>query len=60
MARGPMMRYLVLATDYDGTLATHGHVDEPVWAAIRRLRDSGRLRPVREGKGSHGAVYAKA
>jgi hydroxymethylpyrimidine pyrophosphatase-like HAD family hydrolase len=36
------MRYLVLATDYDGTLATHGHVDESVWAAIRRLRDSGR------------------
>ena len=36
------MRYLVLATDYDGTLAHHGHVDEPVWAAIRRLRESGR------------------
>src|SRR5262245_3439313 len=36
------MRYFVLATDYDGTLARRGHVDEPVWAAIRRLRDSGR------------------
>jgi len=36
------MRYLVLATDYDGTLATHGHVDDAVWAAVRRLRDSGR------------------
>jgi hydroxymethylpyrimidine pyrophosphatase-like HAD family hydrolase len=36
------MRYLVLATDYDGTLARHGHVDEPVWRAIRRLRESGR------------------
>jgi HAD superfamily hydrolase (TIGR01484 family) len=36
------MRYLVLATDYDGTLAKHGHVEEPVWAAIRRLRESGR------------------
>lgn len=36
------MRYLVLATDYDGTLAKHGHVDDAVWAAVRRLRDSGR------------------
>jgi hydroxymethylpyrimidine pyrophosphatase-like HAD family hydrolase len=36
------MRYLVLATDYDGTLAHHGHVDEPVWTAIRRVRESGR------------------
>lgn len=36
------MRYLVLATDYDGTLASHGHVDDSVWAAVRRLRDSGR------------------
>jgi|SRR5262245_10245508 len=36
------MPYLVLATDYDGTLARHGHVDEPAWAAIRRLRQSGR------------------
>jgi len=36
------MRYLVLATDYDGTLAKNGHVEEPDWAAIRRLRESGR------------------
>lgn len=36
------MRYLVLATDYDGTLARHGHVDDTVWAAIRRARESGR------------------
>jgi hydroxymethylpyrimidine pyrophosphatase-like HAD family hydrolase len=36
------MRYLVLATDYDGTLAKHGHVDGSVWAAVRRLRESGR------------------
>ena len=36
------MRYFVLATDYDGTLARLGHVEEPVWTAIRRLRDSGR------------------
>ena len=36
------MRYLVLATDYDGTIARHGHVDDAVWAALRRLRQSGR------------------
>jgi hypothetical protein len=37
------MRYLVLATDYDGTLARQGHVHDAVWQAIRRLRESGRL-----------------
>src|SRR5262245_47994576 len=36
------MRFHVLATDYDGTLADRGHVDDPVWAAIRRLRETGR------------------
>jgi HAD superfamily hydrolase (TIGR01484 family) len=36
------MRYLVLATDYDGTIAKYGHVDDATWAAIRRLRESGR------------------
>jgi hydroxymethylpyrimidine pyrophosphatase-like HAD family hydrolase len=36
------MRYLVLATDYDRTLARHGHVEDAVWAAIRRLKESGR------------------
>src|SRR5262245_18909310 len=36
------MRYLILATDYDGTLARLGHVEPPVWDAIRRLRESGR------------------
>src|SRR5262245_66326642 len=36
------MRFLVLATDYDGTLAKNGHVEEPVWTAIRRLREAGR------------------
>lgn len=35
-------RYLVLVTDYDGTIATHGTVPDVVLAAIRRLRDSGR------------------
>jgi hydroxymethylpyrimidine pyrophosphatase-like HAD family hydrolase len=36
------MRYLVLAADYDGTLATHGTVDEATLEALRRLRASGR------------------
>ena len=36
------MRYFALATDFDGTLATHGHVDEASIAALRRLAASGR------------------
>src|SRR5437899_10628904 len=36
------MRYLVLACDFDGTLAHDGHVEEPVTAALQRLRASGR------------------
>jgi hydroxymethylpyrimidine pyrophosphatase-like HAD family hydrolase len=36
------MRYLVLVTDYDGTLATDGAVDEPTLSALERLRMSGR------------------
>jgi HAD superfamily hydrolase (TIGR01484 family) len=36
------MRYLALATDYDGTLALHGRVDEPTLAALDRLLASGR------------------
>jgi HAD superfamily hydrolase (TIGR01484 family) len=36
------MRYLALATDYDGTLATHGQADPAALAAIERLRVSGR------------------
>jgi hydroxymethylpyrimidine pyrophosphatase-like HAD family hydrolase len=36
------MRYLALATDYDGTLAHDGHVDRPMLAALDRLRASGR------------------
>lgn len=36
------MRYLALATDYDGTIAHDGVVDAPTVAALRRLRDSGR------------------
>ena len=31
----------VLATDYDGTIAHHGKVDEPTLAALRRVRDAG-------------------
>ncbi|MCO6411112.1 MAG: HAD-IIB family hydrolase [Thiogranum sp.] len=36
------MRYLVLATDYDGTLASEGRVSEATIAALERLRVSGR------------------
>lgn len=36
------MRYLALATDYDGTLATHGQVDQTTLDALKRLRESGR------------------
>jgi HAD superfamily hydrolase (TIGR01484 family) len=36
------MRYHALAADYDGTLAHHGKIEEPTWAALRRFKDSGR------------------
>jgi hydroxymethylpyrimidine pyrophosphatase-like HAD family hydrolase len=36
------MRYLALASDYDGTLASVGVVDAPTLAALERLRASGR------------------
>src|SRR5918997_4364845 len=35
------MRYHALATDYDGTIAHDGIVDEPTVAALRRARDAG-------------------
>src|SRR5262245_40948279 len=39
---GKPMRYLALAVDYDGTLATRGRVDAPTAAALERVRASGR------------------
>ena len=36
------MRYLVLATDFDGTLARDGRIEEATWAGLERLRQSGR------------------
>ena len=36
------MRYQALACDYDGTIATHGRVDEQTVAALQRLKASGR------------------
>jgi phosphoglycolate phosphatase (TIGR01487 family) len=36
------MRYLALATDYDGTLAHDGRVSEEALDALRRLKESGR------------------
>jgi HAD superfamily hydrolase (TIGR01484 family) len=36
------MRYLALASDYDGTLAHDGHVDDAIIRALERLVHSGR------------------
>ncbi len=36
------MRFLVLASDYDETLAHHGRLDEKTMAALSRLLASGR------------------
>lgn len=36
------MRFLLLATDYDGTLASDGKVNDQTPAALERLRGSGR------------------
>ncbi len=36
------MYYRAFATDYDGTIATHGIVDDATLAALSRVRDSGR------------------
>jgi hydroxymethylpyrimidine pyrophosphatase-like HAD family hydrolase len=36
------MRFLALACDYDGTLATDGQIDEATVRALKRLRESGR------------------
>ena len=38
----PVVRYHALAADYDGTLAHHGLIEDLTWAALRKLRDSGR------------------
>lgn len=36
------MRYLAVATDFDGTLAHNGRVTDDTWTAVARLRESGR------------------
>jgi HAD superfamily hydrolase (TIGR01484 family) len=36
------MRFHVLAADYDGTLAHRGRIDDATYAALRKLRESGR------------------
>ncbi|HYC72082.1 MAG TPA: HAD-IIB family hydrolase [Opitutaceae bacterium] len=36
------MRFLALATDYDGTIAHHGHVNAATLAALERAREAGR------------------
>lgn len=37
-----IMRYVAFATDYDGTLAKNGQVDQTTLAALKRLQESGR------------------
>ena len=37
------MRYLAFATDYDGTLASHGSVPAAALDALKRVRESGRM-----------------
>jgi phosphoglycolate phosphatase (TIGR01487 family) len=37
-----MKRFLVLASDYDGTLASGGTVKEPTWEALQKFKASGR------------------
>jgi hydroxymethylpyrimidine pyrophosphatase-like HAD family hydrolase len=36
------MKYLLLATDYDGTIASQGQVDDATLAALERIKGSGR------------------
>ena len=36
------MHYLILATDYDGTLATGGKVSDMTLEALKRLQKTGR------------------
>src|SRR6185436_15589260 len=50
------MRYLALCTDYDGTIATHGVVDEPTLAALARLKESGRKLIMVTGREIHELV----
>jgi hydroxymethylpyrimidine pyrophosphatase-like HAD family hydrolase len=40
-AGSPVRRYRALATDYDGTIAFEGAVDEPTVEALKRARDAG-------------------
>lgn len=47
------MRYLCLASDYDGTLASQGRVDEPTTSALERLRKSGRRLILVSGRELH-------
>lgn len=47
------MRYLALCTDYDGTIAHHGVVDEPTIDALTRLRESGRKLVLVTGRELH-------
>lgn len=45
------MRYLALACDYDGTLARDGVLDDPTFASLERVRESGRKLVLVTGRG---------
>jgi len=51
-----MMCYLALACDFDGTLATHGQVDERSLLALERLLASGRKLILVTGRELTGAI----
>src|SRR5437660_11158400 len=44
------MRYLLLATDYDGTLASHGVVSDQTVRMLQRVQASGRKRVLVTGR----------
>jgi hydroxymethylpyrimidine pyrophosphatase-like HAD family hydrolase len=50
------MKFLCLATDYDGTLAQHGDVLESTVAALKQLRETGRKLILVTGREMHELV----
>jgi hydroxymethylpyrimidine pyrophosphatase-like HAD family hydrolase len=53
------MRYLALATDYDGTVATDGQMLVDAISAITRLRKSGRRAILLTGRRRRALVHVK-
>lgn len=50
------MKFLCLATDYDGTLAQHGDVQDSTIAALKELRETGRKLVLVTGREMHDLV----